>query len=390
MTNHLGNVLSVVTDNHLPVYVGGVLDHYVAQVVQAQDYYAFGAAMEGRSFSISSYRFGFNGKENDPEFNGNYDFGARFLDVRLGRWLSTDPVTHSSQSPYTGFDNNPILLVDPSGMDSEPPTPSDDTHSGIAEGEHSIEAITIKAEPRLEVKNYHENKRASAYNKVQELKFKISQLEEIKDDVKELGGDMEARYKSILKRAKSDLKSAESDLLLQTEHYQKIETALNEYQFHDPKGYSEMDNLKDERGNPIDVYFFVDQSISATLENGGTRGVTYSQASSVMFNGVHQYYIFSATFGPEQNPREIFNAQKIGIAPYSASSVVIAHEKAHLMYFINNTQLYIDFINNNPNYQQGGHGPGDPSGKAADRETQDFIERKRSNPQPMPYDYKRK
>ncbi|MFO0484783.1 MAG: hypothetical protein ACK51A_03895 [Sphingobacteriia bacterium] len=54
LTNHLGNVLSVVTDNHLPVYVGVVLDHYVAQVVQAQDDYAFGAAMEGRSFSISS------------------------------------------------------------------------------------------------------------------------------------------------------------------------------------------------------------------------------------------------------------------------------------------------------------------------------------------------
>jgi RHS repeat-associated protein len=101
------------------VYVGGVLDHYVAQVVQAQDYYAFGAAMEGRSFSISSYRFGFNGKENDPEFNGNYDFGARFLDVRLGRWLSTDPVTHSSQSPYTGFDNNPIFYIDPLGTTTD-------------------------------------------------------------------------------------------------------------------------------------------------------------------------------------------------------------------------------------------------------------------------------
>jgi RHS repeat-associated protein len=383
MTNHLGNVLSVVTDNHLPVYVGGVLDHYVAQVVQAQDYYAFGAAMEGRSFSISAYRFGFNGKENDPEFNGNYDFGARFLDVRLGRWLSTDPVTHSSQSPYTGFDNNPILLVDPSGMDSEPPTPSDDTHSGIAEGEHSIEAITIKAEPRLEVKNYHENKRASAYNKVQELKFKISQLEEIKDDVKELGGDMEARYKSILKRAKSDLKSAESDLLLQTEHYQKIETALNEYQFHDPKGYNEMDNLKDERGNPIDVYFFIDQSISATLENGGTRGLTYSEYGYDNSGNIVLLAIFDS-----ENP--ILNAQRIGISSYSASSTVIAHEKGHLMYFIFNTKFYIDFVNNNPNYQRGGHGPGDPSGRAADRETQDFLDKKRNSTQNMPYDYKRK
>ncbi|MFN8923588.1 MAG: RHS repeat domain-containing protein, partial [Sphingobacteriia bacterium] len=87
----------------------------VAQVVQAQDYTAFGAAMEGRSFSISAYRFGFNGKENDPEFNGNYDFGARFLDVRLGRWLRMDPITHCFQSPYAAMEGNPISLIDPNG-----------------------------------------------------------------------------------------------------------------------------------------------------------------------------------------------------------------------------------------------------------------------------------
>ncbi|MFO0485323.1 MAG: RHS repeat domain-containing protein, partial [Sphingobacteriia bacterium] len=119
MTNHLGNVLSVVTDNHLPVYVGGVLDHYVAQVVQAQDYYAFGAAMEGRSFSISSYRFGFQGMEKEGELYGDgnaYYTQYRMLDVRIGRWFSTDPVVQPWMSPYSAFDNNPIFLVDPLGL----------------------------------------------------------------------------------------------------------------------------------------------------------------------------------------------------------------------------------------------------------------------------------
>jgi RHS repeat-associated protein len=126
------------------VYVGGVLDHYVAQVVQAQDYYAFGAAMEGRSFSISSYRFGFNGKENDPEFNGNYDFGARFLDVRLGRWLSTDPVTHSFQSPYTGFDNNPINLIDSIGTTTSPVYDEDGNFLGTDDEGLQGDAIVMR------------------------------------------------------------------------------------------------------------------------------------------------------------------------------------------------------------------------------------------------------
>jgi hypothetical protein len=37
------------------------------------------------------------------------------LDVRLGRWFSTDPVTQPCQSPYCSMDNNPILLNDPLG-----------------------------------------------------------------------------------------------------------------------------------------------------------------------------------------------------------------------------------------------------------------------------------
>ena len=32
-------------------------------------------------------------------------------------WLSIDPVTHYSQSPYNAFDNNPVFWADPSGAD---------------------------------------------------------------------------------------------------------------------------------------------------------------------------------------------------------------------------------------------------------------------------------
>jgi RHS repeat-associated protein len=47
------------------------------------------------------YRFGFNGKEMDNEVSGggnSYDYGFRIYNPRLGRFLSTDPLT--SSFPY--------------------------------------------------------------------------------------------------------------------------------------------------------------------------------------------------------------------------------------------------------------------------------------------------
>ncbi len=47
----------------------------------------FGFAMADRSRRGEKYRFGFNGKENDNEIQGDgnsYDFGARIYDSRLG------------------------------------------------------------------------------------------------------------------------------------------------------------------------------------------------------------------------------------------------------------------------------------------------------------------
>lgn len=50
--------------------------------------------MPGRKYSAGSgYRYGFNGKEKDNSTGeGNLDFGARIFAVRLGRWLSVDPL----------------------------------------------------------------------------------------------------------------------------------------------------------------------------------------------------------------------------------------------------------------------------------------------------------
>jgi RHS repeat-associated protein len=78
--------------------------------------------MPNRSFSTTSYRYGFNGQEKDDETTvngGDYDFGARIYDSRLGRWLAVDPVSakYPYLSPYTFTGNSPILFVDPNGKE---------------------------------------------------------------------------------------------------------------------------------------------------------------------------------------------------------------------------------------------------------------------------------
>jgi len=70
------------------------------------------------------YRYGFNGKEKDPEFNGDYDYGMRIYDSRIARFLSLDPDLdkYPQWSPYSYAANNPIIYVDGNGEGPEPLT----------------------------------------------------------------------------------------------------------------------------------------------------------------------------------------------------------------------------------------------------------------------------
>ncbi|MBI3142955.1 MAG: hypothetical protein HYZ16_09015 [Bacteroidetes bacterium] len=69
------------------------------------------------------YKYGFNGMEQENDWNGlgnSYDFGARILDVRLGRWFSKDghEQYYSNKSSYQFVSNSPILMTDYNGLDN--------------------------------------------------------------------------------------------------------------------------------------------------------------------------------------------------------------------------------------------------------------------------------
>jgi RHS repeat-associated protein len=117
LTNHLGNVLTVITDNINMSITDGV----TATVVSATDYYPFGLEMKGRSFSDESYRYGFNGKEKDNSFakDNSYDYGFRIYNPRIARFLSVDPLTKSYPwyTPYQFAGNKPIWAIDLDGLE---------------------------------------------------------------------------------------------------------------------------------------------------------------------------------------------------------------------------------------------------------------------------------
>jgi RHS repeat-associated protein len=128
LSNHLGNVLVTVSDRKLGQSpVNNLYTSFTADVVSATDYAPFGMQMVGRTFDAAgstAYRYGFNGKENDPESSGDgnqYDYGFRIYNSRLGRFLSVDPLTkeYPWYTPYQFAGNKPIISIDLDGLEEK-------------------------------------------------------------------------------------------------------------------------------------------------------------------------------------------------------------------------------------------------------------------------------
>jgi len=121
LSNHLGNVLSVISDRReAGSCTDSLVDFYYADGKSVSDYYPFGMGMDSRTQSAGGYRWGFNGMEKYDDWQGEgnaYDFGARVYDSRLGRWMSVDPLAYEypSFSPFIALINSPIRFLDPDG-----------------------------------------------------------------------------------------------------------------------------------------------------------------------------------------------------------------------------------------------------------------------------------
>ncbi len=123
LSNHLGNVLSVVTDQNLPDDDNGSISYFLAEVISYSDYYPFGSPMPERTWS-GDYRYGFQNQEQDQElWEGAVSFNYRVEDARLGRFFSVDPLHRKFpwNSTYAFSENMVIHLIELEGLESTTP-----------------------------------------------------------------------------------------------------------------------------------------------------------------------------------------------------------------------------------------------------------------------------
>lgn len=114
----LGTSTPFVPFYHVKDYLGSVravVDGRSGEVVEANDYYAFGSRWETSSSSGTiSNRYRFNGKEDqEGEFGvPTLDYGARHYTPSSARWLSMDPLAEKyyGVSPYAFCNNDPVIL----------------------------------------------------------------------------------------------------------------------------------------------------------------------------------------------------------------------------------------------------------------------------------------
>ena len=124
----MGNVLAVISDKKIQVSSDNVTVSFCkAYIESANDYYPFGMQMPMRTYtassSVSNYRYGFNGIENDNEVKGTgnqQDYGMRIYDPRVGKFLSVDPLTknYPMLTPYQFASNKPIVAIDLDGAEA--------------------------------------------------------------------------------------------------------------------------------------------------------------------------------------------------------------------------------------------------------------------------------
>ena len=146
LTNHLGNVQVTISDKRIRIpnpNNNQQTAYYLPEVLTTTDYYPFGMQMPSRTFTATAgvtYKFGFNGKQNDNEITGWQDYGMREYDTRIARFISVDPLKNEypELTPYQFASNTPIRAIDLDGLErldynympeAEPYKPKFQSHS---------------------------------------------------------------------------------------------------------------------------------------------------------------------------------------------------------------------------------------------------------------------
>ncbi|WP_027156688.1 RHS repeat-associated core domain-containing protein [Methylobacter luteus] len=100
-----------------------IINHAKSELVERTTYQPYGAVESDYRPKFFREPYKFTGKEEDIEVGATY-FGARYYQPYLGRFMSADPLTihglGSDLNPYSYVSGNPIVYLDPNGLDKIP------------------------------------------------------------------------------------------------------------------------------------------------------------------------------------------------------------------------------------------------------------------------------
>ncbi|WP_317192854.1 RHS repeat domain-containing protein, partial [Aureivirga marina] len=120
LMNHLGNVLSTVSDRKL--VDSDINTTFKPKVLSYSDYYPFGMQLPNRFGNSDTYRYGFQGQERDDEIKGegnSINYKYRMHDPRVGRFFAVDPLSdkYPHYSPYSFSGNKVIHAIELEGLE---------------------------------------------------------------------------------------------------------------------------------------------------------------------------------------------------------------------------------------------------------------------------------
>jgi RHS repeat-associated protein len=299
-----------------------------------------------RSWSSSSYRFGFNGMEQDSEVNGEgkiLDFGARIYDSRLGRWMSVDPLRakYPRISPYHFSANNPIALMDGDGKE-------------VVNADR-IRANRLKISRSDLVEQLNQLSRETNGAKTRK-EFKMQAKNIYPDTWKETSKANWNSYKNLTR----NITDLDAQITIYETRADNVDKFIKDWAKEKPSVFNEVNS------NATDMYLgmenFFDNYDGSSQVGGFTEPDFQELDDGTVMPKSAEFGLGSLVVMIEEDAIDRYEFEK-----YNEVSI-INHESGHFLYIANNPKKYRDYnkkLKKEGRELNGGHNDDDKSGEKA-------------------------